>query len=73
MDTVQLQVTGMSCSGCEQRIAKVLGRVDGVREVSADHSSGHVHVRLGPELADRAVLVERIEAAGFEVTEGASR
>ncbi|QGK72247.1 copper chaperone [Allosaccharopolyspora coralli] len=73
MDTVELQVTGMSCAGCEQRIATVLGRVDGVRDVSADHHSGHVQVRVGPELADHAVLAERIEAAGFEVTEGASR
>ena len=73
MDTVQLQVHGMSCAGCEQRIAKVLGRVEGVREVTADHSSGQVQVRIGPELAERAVLAERIEAAGYEVTEGANR
>ncbi len=73
MDTVQLQVAGMSCAGCEQRIAKVLGRVDGVRAVTADHSSGRVQVRIGPELADRAVLAERVEAAGYEVTEGTSR
>ncbi|OLT40043.1 heavy metal transporter [Saccharomonospora sp. CUA-673] len=73
MDTVQLQVTGMSCSGCEQRIAKVLGRIEGVREVTADHSSGRVQVRIGPELAERAVLAERIEAAGFEVIEGVGR
>ncbi|WP_338596785.1 heavy metal-associated domain-containing protein [Saccharopolyspora sp. SCSIO 74807] len=73
MDTLELQVQGMSCAGCEQRIATVLGRVEGVRDVSADHSTGHVRVRVGPALADRAVLAERIEAAGFEVVEGASR
>ncbi|WP_026197965.1 heavy-metal-associated domain-containing protein [Sciscionella marina] len=73
MDMVRLQVTGMSCSGCEQRIARVLHRVDGVREVTADHSTGHVEVSIGPGLADRAVLAERIEAAGFEVIDGASR
>ncbi|MQA15080.1 MAG: copper chaperone, partial [Pseudonocardiaceae bacterium] len=32
MDTLNLQVEGMSCGGCEQRIGTVLGRVEGVRE-----------------------------------------
>ncbi len=70
METVVLQVQGMSCSGCEQRIGKVLGRVDGVRGVVADHECGRVEIRIGPELADRSVLAERIEAAGYEVVEG---
>lgn len=70
MDTVVLHVQGMSCAGCEQRIGTVLGRVEGVREVTAEHTSGRVEVRVGPELADRSVLSERIETAGFEVLEG---
>lgn len=67
MATLTLQVKGMSCTGCEQRIGTVLRRVEGVREVTADHSSGRVEVRLGAEGADRAMLAERIENAGFEV------
>lgn len=67
MDTLVLQVAGMSCAGCAQRIGTVLRRVDGVREVSADHSTGRVQVRVGPEIDDRAVLAERINTAGFQV------
>ncbi len=73
MDTVTLQVQGMSCAGCEQRIGKVLGRVEGVREVSADHTTGGVQVRVGSELADPRVLVEKIDAAGYDVVEGPTR
>jgi copper chaperone CopZ len=73
METVVLQVEGMSCSGCEQRIGKVLHRVEGVREVDADHTSGRVAVRVGPELGDPSVLTEKIQAAGYEVLEGARR
>jgi copper chaperone len=47
-----------------------LRRMEGVREVAADHTTGRVEVRVGPELADRAVLAERIEAAGYQVIEG---
>ena len=68
METVVLQVEGMSCGGCEQRLGTVLGRVEGVREVSADHATGRVQVRVGPELSDPTVLTDRVEAAGFAVT-----
>lgn len=73
MKTLMMQVSGMSCSGCEQRIATVLRRVNGVREVSADHSSGGVQVRVGGEFVDPGVLVEKVEAAGFEVLEEPTR
>jgi copper chaperone len=63
METLVLQVEGMSCTGCEQRIGTVLRRVEGVR----------VEVRVGPEMTDRAVLAERIEAAGYQVIEGQTR
>ena len=70
LETVTLQVQGMSCVGCEERIGKVLRRVQGVREVAADHRTGGVQVRVGAELADPRVLVEKIDAAGYEVLEG---
>ncbi|WP_298800434.1 heavy-metal-associated domain-containing protein [uncultured Pseudonocardia sp.] len=68
MQTVSLQVEGMSCGGCEERLGAVLRRVEGVREVRAQHTSGRVQVRCGPELADPAVLARRIVDAGFTVT-----
>ncbi|WP_246633616.1 heavy-metal-associated domain-containing protein [Pseudonocardia nigra] len=59
----------MSCAGCEERIGNVLRRVQGVRDVDADHTSGRVQVHVGPGLTDTAALASRITAAGFEVAE----
>ncbi|KQH76209.1 heavy metal transporter [Mycobacterium gordonae] len=73
MDTITLRVRGMSCAGCEERIGAVLRRVEGVRDVSADHVSGRVQIRVGAELPGREVLVERIAGAGYEVVEEAPR
>lgn len=67
MDTLVLRVNGMSCTGCEQRIGTALRRVEGVREVAADHTTGRVEVRVGPELTDRSGLAERIATAGYVV------
>ncbi|AEA23533.1 copper chaperone/Cu+-exporting ATPase [Amycolatopsis echigonensis] len=69
MESWVLRVEGMSCTGCAQRIGTVLHRVEGVSGVVADHTRGRVEVRVDPGTADRAVLVERIEAAGFRVIE----
>ncbi len=68
-ENVVLHVEGMTCTGCEQRIGTVVRRVDGVRDVQADHISGQVVVRLDPLETDRAAVVERIEQAGYRVVE----
>jgi len=69
---VVLQVTGMDCGACERRLQTVLGRLDGVGQVDADHSIGQVRVRFDAARTNAAVLTrgatERIEQAGFDVT-----
>jgi copper chaperone len=67
-DTVLLQVEGMTCAGCEQRIGNVLKRLDGVRRVGVDHSGGQVRVVFDPARVASAVLAKRIEQAGYRVT-----
>ena len=69
---VVLQVEGMDCGACERRLRTVLGRLDGVGAVEADHASGRVRVRFDPSRVAGDVLAtaatERIEQAGFTVT-----
>jgi len=67
-ENVTLQVQGMTCTGCEQRLNKALRRVDGVREATADHRSGQVRVRFDPAVTDRAALTTQIDTAGYSVT-----
>ncbi len=64
---LRLQVQGMSCSGCEQRIGTALLRLDGVAEVTADHVSGEVRLRFDPASTDRGAVVDRIVLAGYTV------
>ncbi len=37
---VELRVEGMDCAACERRLAAVLGGLDGVGGVEADHTTG---------------------------------
>lgn len=67
-ENVTLHVESMTCAGCEQRVGKVLRRLEGVREATADHRAGQVQVRFDPAVIDRAALEAGIDTAGYQVT-----
>ncbi len=68
MSRLLLDVAGMTCTGCESRIANVLGRVDGVRDVAADHRAGTVTIDYDGDEPPGGVLRQRLTDAGFAVT-----
>ena len=69
---VTFRVAGMDCGACERRLRAVLGRLDGVGQVDADHATGVVRVRFDPSRvaagALAAAAAKRIGQAGFTVT-----
>jgi copper chaperone CopZ len=62
-----IRVRQIHCDGCERRIEKAAGQVDGVRQVKADHRTGEVRVVLDETRASEAAIRASIERAGFEV------
>lgn len=71
MEQVNLSVSGMSCTGCENRVERTLRDLDGVRHVNADHQAGAVTVMLDEAQVDEATVRSRIEHAGYQVQEAA--
>jgi copper chaperone len=67
MNELKLQVKGISCSGCEQRIQKVLARIEGVVRAAADHQAEEVRVLFDPNRTSEETLRSSIEQAGYEV------
>ena len=67
MKEIKLQVKGMSCSGCEQRMQKVLARIDGVLRSAANHQAEEVRVVFDPNRTSEQALRSSIEQAGYEV------
>ena len=68
MEQITLQIKGMHCAGCEQRIEKALTRLEGVRSSRADHRSGEVEVVFEPSRTPEEALRSCITQAGFEVS-----
>ena len=61
-----INVKGMMCSGCENRIKNALSMVDGVENVEANHKDGTVKV-FTKEDVEKELLEEKIEDLGFEI------
>jgi copper chaperone len=68
LETLQLTVTGMTCGGCENAVARALTQLDGVAEVSASHAANVVGVVYDADKVTRAMVKERIEELGYVVS-----
>lgn len=68
MKEIILNVNGMMCGGCENRIKNAVGEIAGVKEVLADHNSGKVTVSMEDNTSVNEIK-ETIEDIGYEVKE----
>lgn len=66
MKEIVLNVEGMVCNGCENRVQNALKTIDGVENVVANHENGTVTVTLNKEVSE-SILKEKIEDIGFDV------
>jgi Cu+-exporting ATPase len=67
MRQLELHVTGMSCTACEQRIRRALAQVDGVVRSAADHRAARVTVVFDPARTSAETVESHIKQAGYEV------
>ena len=71
MNTIHLEVQGMSCGGCVKRVTETLQCMGGVTSVDVDLAAGHVSVHGDfPQGGD--VLVQALTAAGYPAKPGTS-
>lgn len=68
MKEINLKVKGMHCEGCENRIKNSLSTIDGIIEVSANHSNGSVIIKVNKDI-ELDNIKEIIDDLGFEIEE----
>lgn len=66
MNNLKLNVTGMACEGCENRIKNALSHISGVTKVTANHSTGIVEIESTQTL-NQEEIIEKIEDLGFDI------
>lgn len=65
-----LHVTGMHCEGCENKIQKVVGRLENVSSVKADRNNESVELEYTSDTGDLLGSVKsKIDDLGYTVTE----
>jgi Cu2+-exporting ATPase len=61
-----INVKGMVCNGCENRVKNALNNINGIESVVADHNTGKVVVTSNGDVSED-VMKQTIEDIGFEV------
>ena len=69
LNTAQLQVSGMTCASCVEKIEKAIGQLDGVSRVVVNLSTGTARVEHDPSLASLAEIKRTIRDLGYGVEE----
>jgi mercuric ion transport protein len=59
-------VEGMTCSGCERTVSKVVGNVEGVASAKADLNSSTVTVEYDPSKVTIDKIKEAINRVGYK-------
>lgn len=62
--TTELTVEGMTCEKCEEVVEQALEMADGVQDADADRYEETAVIE--GDVEDPAVLVEKVELAGYE-------
>jgi copper chaperone len=71
MNTIDLEVEGMSCGACTKHVTNALQAVTGVGEVEVNLSTGRVRVQ-GSFPTGSAPLLQSLAAAGYPAKVSAS-
>ena len=67
MESITLNVKGMTCGGCVASVARVLKAVPGVSDVAVTLQPGVASVTFDPARTQSAALRRAIEDAGYDV------
>lgn len=69
MKNLDLNVIGMECAGCENRIKNAISEFKKVKKVDANHETGKVNILLKNELTDelKENIIQAIESMDFKV------
>jgi copper chaperone len=67
METITMNVKGMSCGGCVASVTRVLKAVPGVDNVAVTLNPGAATVTFDPARTDAGKLKGAVEDAGYDV------
>jgi heavy metal transport/detoxification protein len=67
---IEIRISGMSCTGCENRVENVLKNIENVESVNANYNTGIVEIETN-DIKDLNidVIKETLEDLGYDILE----
>ena len=65
MNKEMLKITGMTCAACSARIEKVVGKLEGVEQISVNLATEKATISFDPQKTDITMIKEKIEKVGY--------
>lgn len=67
---IEIRISGMSCTGCENRVENILKNVENVESVNANYNTGIVEIGTNDiKNLDIDVIKETLEDLGYDILE----
>lgn len=67
---IKIRISGMSCTGCENRVENVLKNIENVESVNASYNTGIVEIGTNNiKDLDIDVIKETLEDLGYDILE----
>ena len=67
---IEIRISGMSCTGCENRVENVLKNIENVELVNANYNTGIVEIGTNDiKNLDIDVIKETLEDLGYDILE----
>ncbi len=66
---IDLEVAGMTCTGCEDHINHEVAKLKGISEVKASYKDGKAIVKFNPNKITKAEIIETINGTGYKIKE----
>lgn len=65
-EKVELDVFGMTCAACSNRIEKILNKQDGVKSAAVNLTTETASIEYNPGLLDLKALIDKIKNLGYD-------
>lgn len=68
METITLNIGGMTCGGCVKSVTKVLENLNGVEKADVSLENANAVITFDAGKIQTAALIEAVEDAGFDAS-----
>lgn len=67
---IEIRISGMSCTGCENRVENVLKNIENVKSVNANYNTGIIEIETN-NIKDLNIdiIKETLEDLGYDILE----